>query len=67
MIISRRMGTVHRIRLFHGGLFQGGWILLITQKIYLFRIFHFHWSIIRGRICCEYIGDCFNGRLFQGG
>ena len=28
---------------------------MITQKVYSFRIFHFHWSIIRGRICCEYI------------
>ena len=24
-------------------------------------------SIIRGIICCEYIGDSFNGGLFQGG
>ena len=42
---------------------------MITQKICTFRIFHLHWSIIRGIICCEYIhvGDSFNGGLFQGG
>ena len=36
---------------------------MISQKICSFRIFHLHWSIIRGIICCEYIhvGDSFNG------
>ena len=33
--------------------------MLITQKINSFRIFHFHWNIIRERICYEYIGDYF--------
>ena len=60
---------IYRIRWFLGGLFQGRWTLLITQKICTLRIFHLHCSIIRGIICCEYIhvGDSFNGGLFQGG